>query len=85
MEIVVRATVHIVITGAAGNRVISCTARDGVIARSAVDAVITGTAVNRVVTGIGAVTADHRIVNGADAAKFVNYFKGLVENPDAWL
>jgi dihydrolipoamide dehydrogenase len=30
-------------------------------------------------------TADHRIINGADAAKFVNYFKGLVENPDAWL
>ncbi len=30
------------------------------------------------------VTADHRIVNGADAAKFLNTFKGLVENPD-WL
>ncbi len=28
------------------------------------------------------VTADHRIVNGADAAKFLTVFKGLVENPD---
>jgi dihydrolipoamide dehydrogenase len=31
------------------------------------------------------ITADHRIVNGADAAKFLNYFKQVVENPDAWL
>ncbi len=30
------------------------------------------------------ITADHRIVNGADAAKFLNTFKGLVENP-IWL
>lgn len=30
------------------------------------------------------ITADHRIVNGADAAKFMNTFKGLVESP-AWL
>ncbi|MHB8254670.1 MAG: FAD-dependent oxidoreductase [Acidiferrobacter sp.] len=30
------------------------------------------------------VTADHRIVNGAEAAKFLNTFKGLVEDP-AWL
>ena len=30
------------------------------------------------------VTADHRIVNGADAAKFLNTFKELVENP-GWL
>ena len=30
------------------------------------------------------ITADHRIVNGADAAKFLNTFKELVENP-AWL
>ncbi len=30
------------------------------------------------------VTADHRIVNGADAAKFLNTFKELVENP-TWL
>jgi dihydrolipoamide dehydrogenase len=30
------------------------------------------------------ITADHRIVNGADAAKFLNTFKGLVENP-AWM
>lgn len=30
------------------------------------------------------VTADHRIVNGADAAKFLNAFKELVENP-TWL
>ena len=29
-------------------------------------------------------TADHRIVNGADAAKFLNTFKNLVEQPD-WL
>ncbi|KPK56422.1 MAG: pyruvate dehydrogenase [Thiotrichales bacterium SG8_50] len=29
-------------------------------------------------------TADHRIVNGADAAKFVNVFKTLVEQP-TWL
>jgi dihydrolipoamide dehydrogenase len=27
------------------------------------------------------ITADHRIVNGADAAKFLNTFKSLVENP----
>jgi dihydrolipoamide dehydrogenase len=30
------------------------------------------------------VTADHRIVNGADAAKFLNSFKELVESPQ-WL
>ena len=30
------------------------------------------------------VTADHRIVNGADAAKFLNTFKELVESP-LWL
>jgi dihydrolipoamide dehydrogenase len=30
------------------------------------------------------VTADHRIVNGADAAKFLNTFKELVESPQ-WL
>ena len=30
------------------------------------------------------ITADHRIVNGADAAKFLNTFKELVENP-MWL
>lgn len=30
------------------------------------------------------VTADHRIVNGADAAKFLNTFKEFVENP-TWL
>ncbi|GMR18084.1 MAG: hypothetical protein BMS9Abin33_0486 [Gammaproteobacteria bacterium] len=30
------------------------------------------------------VTADHRIVNGADAAKFLNAFRDLVETPD-WL
>ncbi|MHB1751241.1 MAG: FAD-dependent oxidoreductase [Acidiferrobacter sp.] len=29
-------------------------------------------------------TADHRIVNGAEAAKFLNTFKGLIEDP-AWL
>ncbi len=29
-------------------------------------------------------TADHRIINGAEAAKFLNTFKGLVEDP-AWL
>ncbi|HEX9626540.1 MAG TPA: FAD-dependent oxidoreductase [Acidiferrobacterales bacterium] len=31
------------------------------------------------------VTADHRIVNGADAAKFLNAFKALVENPEGWM
>jgi dihydrolipoamide dehydrogenase len=31
------------------------------------------------------VTADHRIVNGADAAKFLNTFKAYVEQPEAWL
>jgi len=30
------------------------------------------------------ITADHRIINGADAAKFLNTFRGLVENP-VWL
>ncbi|MHB8455900.1 MAG: FAD-dependent oxidoreductase [Acidiferrobacterales bacterium] len=30
------------------------------------------------------ITADHRIVNGADAAKFLNAFRELVENPAAW-
>lgn len=30
-------------------------------------------------------TADHRIVNGADAAKFLNTFKQLVEEPDSWI
>ena len=29
-------------------------------------------------------TSDHRVINGADAAKFMNTFKMLVENPD-WL
>lgn len=31
------------------------------------------------------ITADHRIINGADAAKFLNYFRTVVESPDAWL
>ncbi|BAU49427.1 pyruvate dehydrogenase [Sulfurifustis variabilis] len=31
------------------------------------------------------ITADHRIINGADAAKFLNYFKQLVENPEPWI
>ncbi len=31
------------------------------------------------------ITADHRIINGADAAKFLNAFKDLVENPASWL
>ncbi len=31
------------------------------------------------------ITADHRIINGADAAKFLNTFKGLVEQPEVWL
>ncbi len=31
------------------------------------------------------ITADHRIVNGADAAKFLNAFKALVESPESWL
>ncbi len=30
------------------------------------------------------ITADHRIVNGADAAKFLNTFRDMVENP-VWL
>ncbi|GAB4510316.1 MAG: hypothetical protein Tsb0026_11980 [Sulfuricaulis sp.] len=30
-------------------------------------------------------TADHRIVNGADAAKFLNTFKQLVEAPESWI
>ncbi|NOZ37903.1 MAG: FAD-dependent oxidoreductase, partial [Gammaproteobacteria bacterium] len=30
------------------------------------------------------ITADHRIVNGADAAKFLNTFRDLVQNPN-WL
>ena len=30
-------------------------------------------------------TADHRIVNGADAAKFLNVFRQLVEQPADWL
>ena len=30
-------------------------------------------------------TADHRIVNGADAAKFLNTFKQLVEQPESWI
>src|SRR3972149_778240 len=31
------------------------------------------------------VTADHRIVNGADAAKFLNTFKQFVEQPESWI
>ncbi|MFL6714620.1 MAG: FAD-dependent oxidoreductase, partial [Sulfurifustis sp.] len=31
------------------------------------------------------ITADHRIINGADAAKFLNYFRTVVESPDAWI
>jgi dihydrolipoamide dehydrogenase len=30
-------------------------------------------------------TADHRIVNGADAAKFLNVFKQYVESPESWI
>ncbi|MHB8742439.1 MAG: FAD-dependent oxidoreductase [Sulfuricaulis sp.] len=30
-------------------------------------------------------TADHRIVNGADAAKFLNTFKKFVEEPESWI
>ncbi len=31
------------------------------------------------------ITADHRIVNGADAAKFLNTFRGFVEQPESWI
>src|SRR3989344_1668367 len=31
------------------------------------------------------ITADHRIVNGADAAKFLNTFKQFVEQPESWI
>ncbi len=31
------------------------------------------------------ITADHRIINGADAAKFLNTFKTLVEQPETWI
>lgn len=31
------------------------------------------------------ITADHRIVNGADAARFLNTFKERVEHPEAWI
>ncbi|MDA8364428.1 MAG: FAD-dependent oxidoreductase [Gammaproteobacteria bacterium] len=31
------------------------------------------------------ITADHRIINGADAAKFLNAFRGLVEDPASWM
>ncbi len=31
------------------------------------------------------ITADHRIINGADAAKFLNTFKQLVEQPESWI
>lgn len=31
------------------------------------------------------ITADHRIVNGADAARFLNTFKERVERPETWI
>lgn len=31
------------------------------------------------------ITADHRVINGADAARFLNTFKERVEHPEAWL
>jgi dihydrolipoamide dehydrogenase len=31
------------------------------------------------------ITADHRIVNGADAARFLNTFKERVEHPETWI
>lgn len=31
------------------------------------------------------VTADHRVVNGAEVAMYLNTLKGLIENPDAWM
>ncbi|ADE15849.1 catalytic domain of components of various dehydrogenase complexes [Nitrosococcus halophilus Nc 4] len=31
------------------------------------------------------ITADHRIVNGADAARFLNTFKERVESPETWI
>ncbi len=31
------------------------------------------------------ITADHRVVNGAQVAEFLNTLKGVIEQPDAWL
>ncbi|HHC72660.1 MAG TPA: pyruvate dehydrogenase [Thiotrichales bacterium] len=31
------------------------------------------------------ITADHRVVNGADVAMYLNTLKGLIEQPEAWM
>jgi dihydrolipoamide dehydrogenase len=31
------------------------------------------------------ITADHRVINGAEAAQFLNFLKETIENPDRWL
>ena len=31
------------------------------------------------------ITADHRVVNGAEVAAYLNTLKGLIEQPDSWL
>jgi len=48
---------------------------------SAIFAIATGSPQGMPVT----ITADHRIINGADAAKFLNTFKGYVEAPQRWV
>ena len=30
-------------------------------------------------------TSDHRVVNGADVAQFLQTLKGLIEQPDSWM
>ena len=30
-------------------------------------------------------SCDHRVINGADAARYLSDLKGLIENPDSWL
>ena len=31
------------------------------------------------------ITADHRVVNGADVAQYLNTLKGLIEQPESWI
>ncbi len=64
----------------------------GMLGVSYFDAIPTpGTAAILAIAAAGAegmpltITADHRVVNGAEAALFLNTLKGLIEQPDEWI
>ncbi len=64
----------------------------GMMGVASFDAIPTpGTAAILAISAVGAegmpltITADHRVVNGAEVAMFLGTLKGLIENPQSWM